>query len=97
MAYERIQQISTVWPSKSEVQEAEVETAEEEELWVEIDLENVDSFENEVTTAEIEAASAETAHLSTEIEAQPRREKRGFKKLLKKFFSSQCCICGKKD
>ena len=64
--------------------ENEITTAENEEMWVEINLEN-------------EVAFAETEHRSSEIEAQPQRKKRGFKKQLKKFLSSWCCCCGKKD
>ena len=81
----------------NKVQETEVETAEDEELWVEINLENeTTTVENEVTTSENEAAT-EIVQLSSEIETQPRRKKRSFKQQLKKIFGCRCCICGKKE
>ena len=85
---------------RNEIQETEVATAEDEETAVENEIITAE-IENEEMWVEInlenEVAFAETEHRSSEIEAQPQRKKRDFKTQLKKFLSSWCCCCGKKD
>ena len=67
-------------------EKTEVAAAEDEEMWIEIDLQGDGN----------EAAVAETEY--AEIDVQPRRNKRSFRKSLKKFLCCCCCCCrGIKD